>query len=282
MVDLTVVILTWNRRYMINHVLHNLFRNDFPFKTVIIDNASTDGTKEYLVEHKDEIDRLILNERNVGCVAYNDGIRLCDGNYVSLQGDDHVLEPHWIDRMYHAVKTIENNVGNFGYVSSILHYALPRQWYEQPMTYDRWVKHPDIRVDPWEGTVESKSINKTHRYDGNVTYQEALLVGNSGTIFPMRTFKRLGLFRTYGLRGLYDGEFRHRCRIYGLSVGYTPDAAFLHVKENFVNPERVTNAFASVKPTPQQMEKLLKDFEEDKEAAQKRIPPPSAPKLREP
>lgn len=284
--DLTIVFVSFNRRFVINHALYSLRRNDLPFKLVVIDNGSTDGSRKYLLEHKDEIDELILNEENLGCsIAYNEGIRRCEGNYVSLQGDDHVLAPHWIDQMYHIVKTLEQHVedfkhtGDLGYVSSILHYILPKQWYEKPMTYEEWMNHPGIRKDLWEGTLEARSVGKTYRY-GDVVYQETGLVGNAGTVFPIRTFEQLGLFRThYGLRGLYDGEFRQRCAIYNRSVGYTPNVAFLHLKEHFLRPEMVEYAHACLRPTPQLMKQLGIDFEEDKKAAKLGIPPPSVPKL---
>lgn len=277
-IDVTVVFLTWNRRYMINHVLHNLFKNDFPFKTVIVDNASTDGTREYLLEHKDEIDELILKTINVGCVALNEAIRRAEGDYISIQADDHILSSNYLESMYHAIKTIEKEK-NVGYVSSILHYALPRKWYKTPMTYEEWMNNPEIQINKWEETSEKKSITHTHKFD-DVIFQEAKHIGSGGTIIPKRTFERIGLFRSYGLRGVYDGEFKLRCLTYGLSVGYTPCTAFLHVKEHFTNPKRYKAGIASL-TEPKALAQLKKDMEENRKAAQRNVPPPSVPILRE-
>ena len=108
---------------------------------------------------------------------------------------------------------------------------------------------------------------------------DARAVGNGGAMIPRSTFQKLGLFRTYGLRGLYDGEFRSRCKQYDLRVGYVTNTAFVHVKENFLFPDRVAAAYASIKPTATQQAQLTLDVRENRIWASKGVPPPSVPKL---
>lgn len=275
--------LTWNRRYLIHSVLHNIWRNNFPFKLVVIDNNSTDGTREFLLEHKDEIDTLILKRKNIGCAAFNEGIKEAEGNYLSIQADDHILPPNWMQKMYNAIRTVKRHIKNIGYISSAIHYAIPKKdtlsyLRNHKLPYEHWFGNAHIRIDPWKGTHERKTHFTIYHFD-KVTYMDARAVGNGGTIIPLSTFKKIGLFRTYGLRGLYDGEWRGRCKLYGLRAGYTTNTAFVHVKEFHLRPKRVKEAYASIKPTAKQLKMLGRDQRENKKYAKKGVPPPSVPKL---
>jgi len=282
-VKLSVILLTWNRHYLIHSVLYNIWRNKFPFELIVIDNASTDGTREYLLEHKDRIDKLILKKKNVGCVAFNEGIRAAEGDYISIQADDHILAPDWMKTMYTVIRTVKRKIPTIAYISSILHYAIPLKGSMEylkthTIPYKHWFNNVNVRMDGWKTTIERKSHYTIYHF-GKITYMDARAVGNGGSIIPRSTFKKLGLFRTYGLRGLYDGEFRSRCNAYKLRVGYSPNTAFVHVKENFLRPKRVKQAYASVKPTKLQKIQLARDFAEDRASARAGIPPPSVPKL---
>lgn len=282
--ELTLIFLTWNRRYLIHSVLYNVWRNNFPFKLVIVDNNSTDGTREYLLEHKDEIDTLILKRKNFGCVVLNEAIRhaASSSKYVALNADDHILHPKWAETMYQAIKAAEQKI-KIGYISSILHYAIPKKGSMEylkthKIPYEQFFNNPWIRIDPWNGTIERTTCTSSIKF-GNMIYTDARAVGGGGTIIPINTFKKLGLFRSYGLRGLYDGEFRSRCAQYGLRVGYLWSTAFVHVKEMFLNPERYADGYRSIRPTAEQQAQLNRDSLENQKSAKKGIPPPSAPQL---
>jgi GT2 family glycosyltransferase len=71
-----------------------------PFGLVVVDNASTDGTREYLrmlaVQRKDA--SVILNETNLGYAAGNNaGIRSVEAEYYVLLNSDTVVTDHWLD-----------------------------------------------------------------------------------------------------------------------------------------------------------------------------------------
>jgi len=282
-VDVTLILLTWNRRYLIHSLLHNIWRNKFPFKLIVIDNASTDGTREFLLEHEDEIDKLILNKRNIGVIAINEAIKLSEGSYITIHADDHILPQNWIETMYVASNVIRHNITNIGYISSALHYAIPKKGSmdylkNHKIPYEQWFNNSWITIHAWKGTLERKTHFTIYHF-GKVTYMDAHAVGGGGTFMPRSTFKKLGLFRTYGLRGLFDGEFRTRCKQYSLRVGYCTDTAFLHVKEMFLNPKRYKDGYRSIIPTPQQKIKLEADWRENQDSTNKGIPPPSVQKL---
>ena len=269
--------VTWNRRFLINHVLYNIWRNDFPFKLVVIDNASTDSTRKYLLKHQDKIDKLILNKKNIGCNAFNQGIHYVEGNYVCLQADDHILPSNWVENMYQTVKTVEKKM-KVGWICSTNTVAYPKKWYKKPMTFEQWRSLPKLKMIPWHKRWLSRTVTKTFKF-GKTVYKEAKAVGSGSTIIPIKTFRKVGLFRSYGLRGLYDGEWNSRIRVYGFSGGYTLNASILHVKETYLRPEKYRHGKASLIPTRKQKAQMNKDFRENAVSARKGIPPPSVPKL---
>jgi GT2 family glycosyltransferase len=68
---------------------------------VVIDNASTDGTREFL--RASDVGQIVLNERNVGfAAAQNQGITVALGEWVLALNPDVVLEADFISRLLTA------------------------------------------------------------------------------------------------------------------------------------------------------------------------------------
>lgn len=66
---------------------------DLPYEIIIIDNGSTDGTKEYL---KNVPARVITNSENRGVyVAWNQGIAASKGEYICIMNNDILVTPGW-------------------------------------------------------------------------------------------------------------------------------------------------------------------------------------------
>jgi len=73
-----VLMLTYNRLECVSYSISSLLQNTLhPMNVIIVDNASTDGTREYLIALKEKglIQELILNDTNLGiAAAKNQGI----------------------------------------------------------------------------------------------------------------------------------------------------------------------------------------------------------------
>lgn len=96
-IDISVVIVTFNNRYTIGRCIKTLARFMSPLQVelILIDNASTDGTRTIL----EKIDRrrpsdfasltVLFNSQNLGYTrAVNQGLVLCRGRYVLLLNPD--------------------------------------------------------------------------------------------------------------------------------------------------------------------------------------------------
>jgi GT2 family glycosyltransferase len=101
----SVVIPTWNGRRWLADCLDALDTQTVPAREVIVvDNASTDGSVEYLRAAHPGV-RIIALERNTGFAhAANRGIQAALGSeFVALVNTDVVLAPDWLARMTRAL-----------------------------------------------------------------------------------------------------------------------------------------------------------------------------------
>jgi GT2 family glycosyltransferase len=67
-------------------------------EVVVVDDASTDGSREHLAEHHPEV-RVVALERNAGfATAANRGLEAVSAPYVALVNTDVELDPDWLER----------------------------------------------------------------------------------------------------------------------------------------------------------------------------------------
>ena len=77
-------------------------RTSIPFEVIVVDNASTDGTIEYLrdLARRDRRVRVELSDRNIGfAAATNRGLSRARGNILVLLNNDTIVVDGWLDRI---------------------------------------------------------------------------------------------------------------------------------------------------------------------------------------
>ena len=78
----------------------------YDFEVIVVDNASTDGTREYLNGLGNKV-TVIHNEKNLGFAkACNQGARIARGEYLLFLNNDTVVTNNWLDVL---VKELDNN-----------------------------------------------------------------------------------------------------------------------------------------------------------------------------
>jgi GT2 family glycosyltransferase len=106
---IAVVVLTHNRVELLSKCVENvLMRTSAHTREIIIwDNASTDGTTEYLRSLEDPRVRVVANERNIGQNGYARAFRLTSSPYLVELDDDVVNAPaDWDATLLSAFKRL--------------------------------------------------------------------------------------------------------------------------------------------------------------------------------
>lgn len=102
MVEVSVIIVTWNSESVIDDCVKSVINNWGESKTelIIIDNDSKDSTNEKLMKIGYSNLHVYRNQSNLGFTkAVNQGIRMSTGKNILLLNPDTELKPHCIDLM---------------------------------------------------------------------------------------------------------------------------------------------------------------------------------------
>jgi GT2 family glycosyltransferase len=103
----SVVVVNWNGMDYLEECLASVRGQTYPWiELVVIDNGSTDGSREWLRTLPPQDCRLIEFPTNTGFAAgVNAGIKTSRGEYIALLNNDAVADPMWLE---HLVASFSN------------------------------------------------------------------------------------------------------------------------------------------------------------------------------
>jgi len=192
-VELSVVVVTWNRLPMVKKCIESvLSTTHVPFELIVVDNGSTDGTEEWLKERLAGENAVVVElGRNYGKgVAANKGFERARGRYICYLDGDIVLPEGW----YEEVKSAYEELERPGWVT------LP---YDNTVLDDKF--------------LEGKVYNMPDVCGGMVFIRKDVL-------------GEVGGFRKDRLYGGIDTEYVVRTREKGLTVGFVKsDRKLVHL-----------------------------------------------------
>ncbi|MEO0534579.1 MAG: glycosyltransferase family 2 protein [Cyanobacteria bacterium P01_A01_bin.123] len=99
----SIVITTYNRLHLLKRAIDTALNQTVPCEVVVVDNASTDGTDDYVKSLGDRVvyHRNTVNSNHSGAV--NAGGDVATGDWLKLVDDDDYLAPNCIERMAAAI-----------------------------------------------------------------------------------------------------------------------------------------------------------------------------------
>lgn len=118
---ITIITATYNSAAVlersINSILNLKYRN---IEYIVIDGASTDGTVDILKKYNFAVDKWISEPDNGIYDAWNKGVRLSTGEWITFLGSDDILYPdalqNYVDFLQHCP-----DLANLQFVSSKMH-----------------------------------------------------------------------------------------------------------------------------------------------------------------
>lgn len=115
MIDLSIVIVSWNTKDLLKECLESIVKNTTAtsYEIYVVDNNSSDETCAMVSSEFPNV-KLIENKYNAGFAkANNQAVELSDSKYILLLNPDTIVLPNAIDRMLKYIKA-NSNVGIVG------------------------------------------------------------------------------------------------------------------------------------------------------------------------
>lgn len=207
----TVVVVTWNNLLFTRMALESLLANtgDVPYEVVVVDNASSDGTAEYLsvLATRNHHVRVLRNATNRGfAAANNQGLAEARGDVLVLLNNDTVVPPGWLSGL---IAHLSDGVGLVG-----------------PVT-NRICNEAEISVDYSTYGEMLAFARACRRLHGRDTFDIRVLAMFC-LAMTRQTYERLGpLDEDFGVGTLEDDDYSMRARAAGLGV-ICAEGVFVH------------------------------------------------------
>jgi GT2 family glycosyltransferase len=242
---LTVVIVTWNGRHLLDDVLGGLAGQDLPkelWRVLVLDNASTDGTVEYLAREHPDV-RVVRSPENRGFAGGNAlALEEVDTPYVVLLNNDATPEPGFLTALVDAV-TAEGAERVGAVTAKVLLHSRFEPLPPGTPPSDGDVAGPDGVFRPSDsGTVDllnsTGNVVDRHGYgrdrsyarrDGHTTDpSEVFAVCGAAALLRMTAVREVGGFDADFFLYYEDTDLSWRLRAAGWAVRYEPRAVVRH------------------------------------------------------
>jgi glycosyltransferase involved in cell wall biosynthesis len=164
--NVSVCIPTYNREILLRETLNSVFAQTYKdFEVVIVDDGSTDGTKQMLQKYGYKV-RYYWQKNAGDAAARNRLIELAEGKYISFLDSDDLLYPDALEKMVEAMPNGAENIVVYG---------------------------PYIAIDEKGDMLHRR---KKKLYSGRITKQlfEDILIHSCGSLFPKKILIESGGF----------------------------------------------------------------------------------------
>ncbi|WP_127531989.1 glycosyltransferase family 2 protein [Paenibacillus kobensis] len=213
MVTCSIVIPNYNGEPFLEKCLRSLYKQQgIEFEVILIDNASTDHSLDFVREAYPEV-RVIQLERNYGFSrAVNEGILRACGQFVVLLNNDTEVEEDWLASLY---RHINSNELIFSVSSKMI------RMNQRNMIDDAG---DELTVFGWAFKRGDGEPASDYREGGSVFSSCA-----GAAIYRKAVFDEIGLFDEQFFAYLEDVDIGYRARLFGYKNEYCPDAVVYHV-----------------------------------------------------
>jgi GT2 family glycosyltransferase len=210
--DICVVVCTYNRentlRTALESLIHQKSNGEFTFDILVIDDASTDGTRNVVQQialHSDIIIKYVAADGKGIASARNKGVKEAESRWIAFFDDDQIAEPYWLDELYRCametgalfaggVRSLDLSSENILNLSTTCRRLLGETYY---------------------GPKKKKCNRKEFPSTGNV-------------LINRNAFEKIGYFDESLIYGGSDDDFFSRAWLAGSEFWYNPNAVVYH------------------------------------------------------
>lgn len=108
---ISVVLPTYNRANTIKKSIDSILGQSFKdFELIIIDDGSTDNTKNLIEEYKDNRIKYFYQKNSGACSARNYGIKMAQGDYIAFIDSDDIWHEDKLQKQYNVISKYDVDV----------------------------------------------------------------------------------------------------------------------------------------------------------------------------
>jgi len=210
--EISIIVCTYNRSEMLRLALKSLANQKMPsisFEVVVVDNASTDATKEVVNDFvaDSRADVIYYYEPAQGVAnARNRGLEQSRGSWIAFFDDDQIADPNWLSElMLEATARQARSIGG-----SVLLQMLS-DCHEEPVGITR------------------RMLGEAILGDQPKAYGRKDAPGAGNWLLHREIFEQVGLFNSDLEYGGEDTDLYRRVRSAGIQSRYTPAAVVHHL-----------------------------------------------------
>lgn len=220
-VDISVIVITFNRAPMLTKTLASLVELDttlpdgetFTYEVVVVNNASTDNTQEVIDGYATDDARgtatrirSFYEEEPGVAPARNRGLREAESAWIAFHDDDQTAHPQWLVKLMELAKRKQVKV-----VGGTVKLSLPEGNTRE--------LSPQCRV----------LLGERVGWDEEAPYNRKRIPGTNNVLIHQSILDEVGHFNT-GLKvGGSDADLYRRIRNAGHEAWYTPDSIVYHM-----------------------------------------------------
>ena len=207
-----MVIVTWNGRAHLDACLQAVAaQRGAAAETILVDNASTDGTVTYVREHFPWV-RIVTLENNRGFAGgTNAGVRVARGRFIALLNNDTVPAPDWLAALLRGIDAAS------GFVLTTARVV--------------YMHDPTIIDSAGDGLLQwggaFKRCHGRHADEASVS-EEVFGVCGAACLLPKAVFEEIGGFDEAFFASHEDVDLSYRARLLGYRCRYVADAIVRH------------------------------------------------------
>ncbi|HML05040.1 MAG TPA: glycosyltransferase family 2 protein [Methanobacterium sp.] len=207
-----VIIPNYNGKKFFKACFNSLKTQENVSKVIIVDNASSDGSVNYIEKEYPEF-ILIKNNENLGfAAAVNQGINYSSAPYVFLLNNDTELENNCI---FNALKCIKANDNIFAVSSKMIQYN------DRTKIDDAGDEYTILGWTKKVGDGKSRDL-----YNGP---REIFSACSGSALYRKSVFEEIGYFDENFFAYMEDVDISYRAKIKGYKCLYCPEAVVYHV-----------------------------------------------------
>jgi len=213
----TVVIPNYNGIKYMEECLKSLYANNTDFETIVIDNGSTDGSRELVENNYPQVRLMKFSENQGFCKAVNVGIEAAETPFILLLNNDTMSAPGFVENM---VEAIEKSEKIFSVSSKMLSMSQP--------------EYIDDCGDLYCGLGWAFSLGKGKMASEYYNREANVFAACGGaSIYRKSVFNEIGLFDDNHFAYLEDIDIGYRSKIYGYKNMFCPKAVVYHAGSGF-------------------------------------------------